>query len=98
MCIGIPMRVVEGDELSARCERYGTLSDLSMLLIGAQEPGTWVLTHLGSAVRVLDEAEARLIDSALEGLDQAVNGNSFDHLFADLIGREPELPDHLREA
>lgn len=96
MCIGVPMRVVEGDDVSALCERHGEFKRISMLLVGAQAPGTPVLTHLDGAIRVLDDAEARLIDDALSGLASAVAGGAFEHLFADLIGREPELPEHLR--
>ncbi|TCU33099.1 HypC/HybG/HupF family hydrogenase formation chaperone [Rhizobium azibense] len=97
MCIGIPMRVVTGDECVARCERHGTISSVSMMLVGAQPPGTYLLTHLGSAIRVLDGDEAQAIDDALAGLAEAVEGRSFEALFADLIAREPELPAHLRE-
>jgi hydrogenase expression/formation protein HypC len=96
MCIGIPMQVVEGDELTARCRRHDAISSVSMMLVGAQPPGTFILTHLGSAIRVLDEAEAQAIDNALEGLAEAVAGRNFEHLFTDLLTREPELPEHLR--
>lgn len=96
MCIGIPMQVVEGDELSARCGRHGAISSVSMMLVGAQPPGTFVLTHLGSAIRVLEADEAQAIDNALQGLAEAVQGRDFEHLFADLVSREPKLPAHLR--
>jgi hydrogenase expression/formation protein HypC len=97
MCVGIPMRIVHGDDTGALCERRGDTRRISLLLIGAQPPGTYVLTHLDSAIRVLDEAEARLIDDALDGLARAVEGETFEHLFADLVNREPELPEHLRK-
>jgi len=97
MCVGIPMRIVHGDDIGALCERRGDTRRISLLLIGAQPPGTYVLTHLDSAIRVLDEAEARLIDDALDGLARAVEGETFEHLFADLVNREPELPEHLRK-
>ncbi len=96
MCIGLPMRVLQGDEIEARCERRGLVHTISMLLIGAQPSGAYVLTHLGSAIRALEEAEARLIDDALEGLALAAEGANADAQFADLVGREPELPVHLR--
>ncbi len=96
MCIGFPMRVVEGDDLTALCERRGEAQAVSMLLVGAQPPETHVLVHLGSAVRVLDPEEARLIDDALDGLAAAMEGRNVDAMFADLVGREPELPEHLR--
>jgi hydrogenase expression/formation protein HypC len=96
MCVGVPMRIVEGDEVSALCVRDDENRRVSMLLIGAQEPGTQVLVHIDTAIRVLDAQEARLIDDALRGLDAALRGESFDRLFADLIDREPQLPEHLR--
>jgi len=52
--------------------------------------------HIDTAVRVLDAEEADQIDRALQGLAAAMNGQAFDHLFQDLIDREPELPAHLR--
>lgn len=97
MCIGIPMRVVAASEFVAQCERHGAISSISLMLVGPQPPGTQLLTHLGSAIRVLDAEEARAIDDALAGLAEAVEGRAFETLFADLISREPELPLHLRD-
>ena len=97
MCLGIPMTVVEGDDFSAVCAREGETRRVSMLLIGAQSVGTRVLVHIDSAVRVLDAAEAETIDNALRGVAAALSGESFDHLFADLVDREPQLPDFLRD-
>ena len=45
---------------------------------------------------MLDPEEARLIDDALDGLAAAMEGRNVDAMFADLVGREPELPEHLR--
>lgn len=96
MCIGIPMRVIAGNDCVAQCERHGAIASISLMLVGPQPPGTHVLTHLGSAIRVLDADEARAIDDALAGLAEAVEGREFESLFADLLNREPELPAHLR--
>lgn len=98
MCLGIPMRIVECDDFSALCERRGETRRVSMLLLGRQEVGALVLVHIDSAVRLLDQAEARQIDDALDGVAAALNGENFDHLFADLVNREPQLPDFLRPA
>ncbi|MCO6184610.1 HypC/HybG/HupF family hydrogenase formation chaperone [Rhizobium sp. L1K21] len=97
MCIGIPMRVISSTPFEAVCERHGVQHSVSVMLIGEQEAGAWLLTHLGSAIRVLDAEEARMIDDALTGLSQAAEGGEFDALFADLIDREPQLPPHLRD-
>lgn len=96
MCLGVPMSVVECDEVSALCRRGDDTRRVSMLLIGAQPPETMVLVHIDTAIRTLEADEARLIDDALRGLDAAMRGENFDDMFADLINREPQLPEHLR--
>lgn len=97
MCLGLPMTVVDSDNFSALCEWHGETRRVSTLLVGRQATGTRLLVHLDSAVRVLDDAEAEAISRALDGLAAAAEGRAFEHLFADLIDREPELPAHLRK-
>jgi hydrogenase expression/formation protein HypC len=97
MCLGIPMTVIETDATSALCRsRSGDERRVSTMLVGDVTPGTCVLVHIDSAVRILEAGEAERIADALEGLAAALDGRSFDHLFADLIDREPQLPEHLR--
>ena len=50
----------------------------------------------GSAVRLLEDVEAAQIDDALDALSEVLEGQNVDHRFADLIDREPELPEFLR--
>jgi hydrogenase expression/formation protein HypC len=90
------MRIVEADEMSALCERGEERRRVSLLLLGPQPVGAFVLVHIDTAVRVLDEEEAGLIEQALQGLAAALRGENIDRHFADLIGREPQLPEHLR--
>jgi hydrogenase expression/formation protein HypC len=97
MCIGFPMTVIEGDAFVALCERRGARQSVSMALVGAQPAGARVLVHIDSAVRLLDPLEAAQIDDALEAVERALAGENVDHLFADLVDREPQLPDFLRE-
>ena len=96
MCLGIPMRVMEQSEGWAMCEGRGEVRRVGTLLLEDHGLGDWVLVHLDNAIRVLDETEARQISDAIEALDVALSGGNFDHLFADLVGREPELPQALR--
>jgi hydrogenase expression/formation protein HypC len=96
MCIGFPMTVLKSEDGVGLCERRGDKQQVSMLLIGAQAPGAKVLVYLGSAVRLLDDVEAAQIDDALDALQDALEGKNIDHRFADLIDREPELPEFLR--
>lgn len=96
MCLGFPMTIISSDGALALCERKDIRETVSTLLVGEQAPGTHVLVHLGTAMRVLDADEARSIDNALDGLAAALDGRSFEGYFADLIDREPELPAFLR--
>lgn len=101
MCIGIPLRVIEGDGIAAVCEGRGARARVDMLIVGAQSPGTWVLVFNGAARRVLTETEALRTLDALDALGFALQGQdggreAIDALFADLADREPQLPEHLR--
>jgi hydrogenase expression/formation protein HypC len=97
MCIGVPLRVVESDGAMARCEGNGRSERVNLMLTGEQPPGTWVLVFQGSAIRVLSEDEARATSDALGALDAALHGGDVDAFFADLVDREPILPEHLRK-
>ena len=96
MCIGIPMQIRSQDGLTALCEGRGEERRVSLLLTGEQPVGTWVMVHVDTAIRTLDPAEVPLLNDALDALDAVNRGDPFEHLFADLIGREPQLPDHLK--
>jgi hydrogenase expression/formation protein HypC len=96
MCLGVPMTVIESNEVSALCARGDERRRVSLLLVGPQPVGAQLLIHIDTAVRILDAEEAALIDQALDGLAAAMRGEDFHSAFADLIDREPQLPDHLR--
>jgi hydrogenase assembly chaperone HypC/HupF len=98
MCIGIPMQVVRSDDLTAECAGRGRSERLSTLLVGALAAGTWVLAYQGAALRTLTESEARETNAALDALEATLAGETnVDAFFADLVAREPVLPDHLKE-
>ncbi len=97
MCIGFPMQVVEPRNRYALCRREGETREVDMILTGEQPAGTWVLVFLDAARQVLDEDEAAKIGDALTALSLAMSGETdIDHLFPDLAGREPQLPEHLK--
>ncbi len=97
MCVGIPMRVLHCDGLSALCEGRDGQRRLDLSLVGKQAPGTWLLTFLDSAREVLEPDAAARINAALDGLQAALNGETdLSPYFADLIDRPPELPDFLK--
>ncbi|MBJ6611669.1 MAG: HypC/HybG/HupF family hydrogenase formation chaperone [Candidatus Thiothrix moscowensis] len=76
MCIGIPVQVIEDRDLVALCRGRNGDEIVNMMLTGSQPVGTWVLNFLGSAREVISEQDAALINSALDGLLAAVNGET----------------------
>ena len=98
MCVGIPMQVLVLDGPSASCEGRGERLSVDIRLIDVPAPGDWLLVFHGVAREALSEQRARDIMSALDALDAALAGETdFDRHFADLVNREPELPEHLRK-
>lgn len=97
MCLGIPMRVTALESHAAWCEGRGERLRVDTRLVDDLEVGSWVLVFHAVAREVLSEQRAHEISSALEALEAALAGETdLDHHFADLAGREPELPEHLR--
>jgi len=98
MCIGIPMRIVSCVDGVARAEGRGELSHLDTRLLEGLRPGDWVLAFRGAAVRALTVDEAAQTDAALDALAAVLAGDAsaINAHFADLVGREPQLPAHLR--
>jgi hydrogenase assembly chaperone HypC/HupF len=99
MCIGVPLQVVEPAGDFAWCESGAERERLDMRLIGAQAIGTWVLGFAGAARQVLSAQDAAQARAGRQALAAVLSGSTdVDAFFADLIGREPTLPDHLRKA
>jgi hydrogenase expression/formation protein HypC len=99
MCLAIPMRVVSAEGATARCVGRNGAAELDTLLTGPLRPGDWVLSFLGSAREVVSAEEAARVDAALDALEAAMLGDAslVEAGFADLVGREPELPEFLRK-
>ena len=102
MCLGVPMQVIAGNESSARCRDGDASVDIDMSLVGEQPAGTWVLVFLGAARECLSERQAAEMRAALNAVSAVMQGTlhagdpRLDALFADLVDREPLLPEHLR--
>jgi len=96
MCIGIPMQVIACSGLQGRCQAHDGEHEIDLSLVGTLQPGQWIMVFLGAAREVISEETAHTTSNALLALTMAMNGETdIDHLFADLVGRDPRLPDHL---
>lgn len=92
------MQVVENAEGHALCRVDGQLRRIDTMLVGEQPVGTWLLTFLDTAREVLTAERATQVREALQAVNLAMQGDAgLDHLFPDLVGREPQLPAFLRE-
>ncbi len=99
MCIGLPMQVLEPRDGMALCEGMGERREINMQLVGDQPAGTWVLTFLDAAREVISEERAREISDAIQAINLVMQGQTnVDHLFSDLVDREPEPPPSLKQA
>jgi hydrogenase expression/formation protein HypC len=84
-------------ERSAWCTGREGRRLIDLALVGPQAAGTWLLTFAGAGREVLSHESAAAIDRALDALEAAIAGDAsgVEAGFADLIAREPKLPEHL---
>ncbi len=97
MCLSRPMQVLAREPGRAECADAYTRRWVDTLLIGDPEPGAWLLVDRDTAIREVDEAEARQVQDALAALARVHAGDDAAGLFADLEAEGPQLPPHLRD-
>lgn len=75
MCLGVPMRIIEIDGYSARCEARGIERKASLFLLQHEdlEVGDLVMIHVGNAIQKMTEEDAQtawdLYDEIFESED-----------------------------
>ncbi|OIR18038.1 HupF/HypC family protein [mine drainage metagenome] len=99
MCLGIPMQVIEVHETYALCEGRNGKQVINTMLVDRVEVGQWLMTFLDAGREVIDAERAALVNAALDGLQAMADGGEvdLDVFFADLVNREPTLPEFLRK-
>ena len=77
MCLAIPMRILQIDGLSARCEAKGIERSVSLFLLQheALAVGDQVMIHVGYAIQKISAEEAR---SAWELYDEMLAASESD--------------------
>jgi hydrogenase expression/formation protein HypC len=74
MCLGIPGKVVETyrehDVLMGKVDFGGVRKRVCLEHVPEVQVGEYVLVHVGFALSVLDEAEARRVFDLLESMNQ----------------------------
>lgn len=78
MCLAIPMQIVEIDGYNARCEAKGVFREVSLFMLQEEpvEIGDYVMVHVGYAIQVMTEQEAR---SAWELFDEMLAAEEAGH-------------------
>lgn len=74
MCLGIPGEITEISTERADLATVAVAGVRRVVNVGLLEdlqPGDWVLVHVGFAMSKIDEQEAALTLSYLEGMEQA---------------------------
>ena len=61
MCLGIPMQIVAINGYTARCEAKGVERDVNLFMLqdDTVAPGDFVMVHVGYAIQVISEQDAR---------------------------------------
>ncbi|MGD8576658.1 MAG: HypC/HybG/HupF family hydrogenase formation chaperone [Thiohalophilus sp.] len=61
MCLGIPMQIVSIDGYTARCEAKGVQRDVNLFMLqdDTVAPGDYVMVHVGYAIQIISEQDAR---------------------------------------
>lgn len=87
MCLGVPGQIVQiGDSALqlATVDVCGVKREVNISLICEDEPaallGKWVLVHVGFAMSIIDEAEAKQTQEALLAMSQ------LEHEVGDFLG------------
>ena len=74
MCIGIPGQICAIDGVQAKVEVSGVKRDVDLTLVGAMDEhgqsriGQWVLVHVGFAMSIINQEEARDTLAALHNM------------------------------
>lgn len=103
MCLALPMKVIRMEGSTALCESRNGVERMDTMLTGPLEAGQWILGFLGAAREVIDAERAAQVEDALLALESILHGDGSKEAliqagFADLIDREPQLPEFLRPA
>lgn len=101
MCLAIPLQVIRMEGSTALCAGRNGVERVDTLITGPLQPGQWILSFLGAAREVIDAERAAQVAEALAALQSIMDGDaSVEALirsgFADLVEREPQLPEFLK--
>ncbi len=74
MCVGVPMKITKIDYPMAKAEAKGVKRSISLMLLPENKVkvGDYVMVHVGSAIEIIEEEEAKKTWEALDQVLKAV--------------------------
>lgn len=66
MCLAVPGKIIRIDHQMGEVELAGVTRQVSLVLVPEAKEGDYVLVHVGFAIQVVDEQEARQTLALLE--------------------------------
>jgi hydrogenase expression/formation protein HypC len=78
MCLSVPAKLVavsDDEDALARMGRVsigGTIKEVSLAYVQEAKVGDYVLVHVGFAISIIDESEARFVFDYLEQTEKAL--------------------------
>ena len=70
MCLAVPARIIDRQDLMATVELSGVTREVSLMLLPEAQVGEFVLIHAGFAIQTVDEEEARQTMELLKELTE----------------------------
>ncbi len=75
MCLAVPGRILAISEApplqrTAKVDFAGIRKEVSLACLPEAKPGDYVLVHVGIAISLIDESEARRVFEYLDGLEE----------------------------
>lgn len=68
MCLAVPAKVINRDEMLALVDIDGIQTSVSVMLLPDAKQGDFVLVHAGFAIQLIDEQEAEITMGLLKEL------------------------------
>jgi len=83
MCLGVPGRVVEVDELTALVDFWGVRRRIRLDIVDEPvAPGDYVLNHVGFAIRRIPPGD---VAATIDLYEQLLKENGIDLMTADVV-------------
>lgn len=75
MCLAVPGKIIEIQDMIAVVEITGVTRKISLMLLPETKVGDFVLVHAGFAIQAIDEEEARITLDLFKELEKCAEND-----------------------